>query len=433
MIILSRMLGIVRDQFQAFYFGIGFFATIWEIAIWIPGLLRNFLADGGLARVFITEYSRTLSRSKSEARELSGVVIASVSFFIVLLLIPFYWFAPVILPPLVNLPAEEGQLLVKISRITMLHLLLISPVSLMSRIFHTQKRFAFPSVLEASQNLLFLLVYISFEFLDILDSGLQLVFLAWALTAGGTFQLLAQIFYIRILDFLPKLNLNFQQIGIKKILRMMGPISLGLGAFHLNGFFDIVIASHFIAADSGAIPALRYASRLTALPLAIVSTALATTILPAISEKIAKRISDGRDELRNATLFALFLTVPASIGLMILGESVIQVLFERGEWDRNATLATENALQFLALSIPFVNVNNLLYTYFYAHQKAVIVMRVMITGVVFNLILNLVLVQWMAQAGLALSTTLSSMLVCILLSRRLLDKNGGNGGRGVAG
>ena len=425
-IIFSRLLGIVRDQYQAFFFGIGPFATAWEIAIWLPSLLRHFIADGALSQIFIAEYSRTLNRSKEESQRLSGIVLTITFIFLIFLIALLYLLLPVLIPLITNQTAEESKIVIRITRITLLSLLLLSPFSLMSGIAHSQQKFGIPSLLQASQNFFLLIAYFAFDYFEIMDNSLQLFFLAWALVLSGFIQLNGQIFYIYYLNQMPKLNFDISSTGLKKILKMIGPAAIGLSVFQLNSSIDIIIASYFISPEIGAIPALRYASRLTGLPIGVVSTALVTTILPSISANIAKKISDGKDDLKGATLFSLFLTIPAMIGLVVLGDDIIAVLFESGKWDKEATFQTNYALQYLAFAIPFININNFIYTFFYAHQNTIIVMKIMITGVIFNLASNLTLVHSMAQGGIALSTTLSSILVSFFLFHKLFPQRTGD-------
>ncbi|MCB1167431.1 MAG: polysaccharide biosynthesis C-terminal domain-containing protein, partial [Leptospiraceae bacterium] len=171
------------------------------------------------------------------------------------------------------------------------------------------------------------------------------------------------------------------------------------------------------------IPGLRFAHRLIQLPTGIIGVALSTAILPTL---VAAMKSDGSDdngqELVSAMAFSLFLTVPAGLGLYLLGPYIIHLLFSGGKWTVDSTLTTWHALQFYCIGVPFYSLNRILTSSFYAYQDTKTPVRILMFTVAINLCLNLILIPFLEHGALALSTSTTSFLNCMALLYLLRKK-----------
>ena len=419
----SRVLGLVRDHYQAVFFGTGPIATAWEIAYLLPNMLRNLLAEGVLSQAFIPIYSDALKESPEEAREVSGVIVAFLFCFLLVLVAIGVAVFPWILPIFAKRTPEEARLLVELAQILFVFILTASLTAIFAGIANARHLFTVPALSPILLNLIFIATFLFLDPLRLAPEKNALS-LAFAAVGGGFAQLALQAFYIARLGFWPRLRLRMKHPALKKIFSLMAPAVLGAALFQLNQLMDIAIASYFIPEEYGAVPGLRFAHRLVQLPTGIIGVALSVAILPALAAHI--REGEGEKsgpELADALGYSLFLTVPAGIGLFLLGPAIINLLFYGGAWNLQSTESTWSALRFYCLGVPLFSINKVLTSSFYAYQDTKTPVRVMLGVIALNLCLNLILVGPLQQGGLALSTAVCSLVTAffllILLRRKM--------------
>lgn len=422
MTMISRVLGLFRDHYQAVFFGTGAIATAWEIAFMFPNMLRNLLAEGVLAQSFLPIYSDALRISDREARRVAGVILSFLFFFLLIFVAVVIMLFPKILPYYTGKEAGEIGLLIELSQVMFVFILTASLTAIFAGMANAHLFFTLPALSPILLNILFISGFL------LLDGRgyppqTNARYLAGVVVLGGIVQLAFQALYVRHLGLWPILTLRFRDPALRKIFSLMAPAVLGAGLFQLNQLLDIAIASYWIPEEQGAVPGLRFAHRLIQLPTGIIGTALSTAILPALAAHI--RSNEGESnatELNSALSFAFFLTVPAGIGLYLLGPSIIDLLFYGGAWNEHSTAATWLALQFYTLGVPLYSGNKILTSTYYAYQDTRSPVKVMLVVIVINLILNLILVRFMYQGGLALSTALCSFLTGSVLFLGLKKK-----------
>ncbi len=408
--IVSRFLGLLRDHYQAVFFGTGVVATAWEIAFMLPNMLRNLLAEGVLSQAFIPIYSEAWKKSEDEARRVAGVILGFL--FFVLLGIVFLGIIlfPYLLPLYTGQSGDRAELLIYLSRVMFVFILTVSLTAILTGMANTHQHFSFPAISPIILNLVFIIsfwVLIPFDF----TSETNARYLAWGVVIGGFAQLGTQIYYVRKKGWWPALTVTWNDPALKKIFSRMAPAILGASLFQLNQLMDIAIASYMIPAEAGAVPALRYAHRLIQLPTGIIGVALSTAILPTLVHSIrSDKGEENAGELMNAISFSLFLTVPAGIGLYLMGPEIINLLFYGGAWDLKSSAATWAALQFYCIGIPFYSANKIITSTYYAYQDTRTPMNIMIKVVILNFALNLALVPIFMQGGLALATSITSIV-----------------------
>ena len=415
----SRLLGVIRDHYQAFFLGTGAISAAWEIAYLLPNMLRNLLADGILAQSFIPVYSEALDRSEAEARRVSGLVLTflavSLTIFVLAGVLSFPYVLPVILG---KTPAESG-LLIDISQVMFVFILTTSLTAILAGMANSHQRFSFPALSPILLNVVFLAGFVFILDVERLTPAENVRRLAIVVVCGGFMQLAFQTIYTIHQGWTQRLHLDLKDPALRKIFSLMAPAILGAGLFQLNQFTDVIIASYFIPDDLDAIPALRYSQRLIQLPTGVIGVALSTAILPALARGLRDRGPERTDEhareLEGALSFALFLTVPAAFGLFFLDRDIINFIYFGGLWDENSTRLTQMALVCYSLGVPFFSTNRILTSAFFAHQDTRTPVRCLGIIAVVNFSLNMILVHSFHQGGIAISSVCSSALYTVLL------------------
>jgi putative peptidoglycan lipid II flippase len=206
----------------------------------------------------------------------------------------------------------------------------------------------------------------------------------------------------------------------------MVPATLGISVDQLNAFVDTICASFLM---EGSITALYYSNRVMQLPLALFGIALSQVSLPAMSAHVARgETQEVKDTLNFALRLTLFMIVPATVGLLILGRPIIEVLFQHGEFSTFATTLTNRALFFFSLGLFAYAAVKILASAFYAHQNTRIPVMVAGLCVSINIAMNLLLMKRMGVGGLALATATASWVnagaLYYLLRRKLGDLGG---------
>ena len=407
--ILSRCLGLLRDHFQAFFFGTGPVAFAWEIAILLPGILRNLLIEGGAAQAFIPIYTRSLSKSKKEASKTAGIIVSFIFLIMLGITLLSILTTPYILPLITQQTAKEAIFIIDLSWILLLFMLPASLTSIMAGIINAHRHFFVPALAPIVLNIGML---VGFYNLEIGGSQEKNAFtLAWFFVFSSFIQLFIQYYYICKNKFEMEFSLNLFHPAIKKVIYIMLPAIASTAIFSINQLIDVAIASYYIPLDQGGVPGLRFAQRLIQLPTGIIGVALSTAILPILSYYLSKgSIKKGHDECLSAFQFALFLTVPATIGFTLLGEDIITLLFHGGSWGKESTLATWNALQFYLIAIPIYSLNKIITSIFFSFRDTKTPLRSMFVSTFCNFIMNLILVQFMQQGGIALSTAIAAII-----------------------
>jgi len=418
---ISRVLGLIRDHFQAVFFGTGPIAVAWEIAYMLPNMLRNLLAEGSLSQAFIPLYSESLKQSEEEAKRAAGIVIVVLTIIVSIIVFAGIIVFPYIIPFYTGKTFEEAQLTILLSQIMFAFILTSSITAIFAGMENTHQYFVVPALSPILLNIVLIggfLFLLPFSYAGETNA----IYLAFSVLAGGLIQLAFQAYYVYRKGLWPQFSLNFRHPVIIKILTLMGPAVLGASIFQINQLLDIAIASYLIE-DIRAVPALRFSQRLIQLPTGIIGVALSTAILPSLVRAIRRgEEKENEKELVSVISFALFLTVPAAIGLYVLGPDIINLIYYGGQWKADSTEATWMALQFYCIGVPFYSLNKILTSSFYAYQDTKTPVRILVITVFMNLCLNVILAPHYAQAGLAISSSITGLINALLLLFLLRNK-----------
>ena len=431
--LLSRVFGYVRDMVFAGVFGAGPIADAFIAAFRIPNLLRRLFGEGSLGVSFIPVFTETLQREgREEAFRLARSAFRLLSAILLVAAV-----AGIVAAPLITRMVAYGftkspqqlSLAVSLTRIMLPYLFFIGMVALSMGVLNALGHFAAPALAPVFLNLamigsLLLAVFSS------ADPVTRVYALAVGVLIGGGFQLALQ------LPFLSRKGLRLRQettiahAGLKKVGRLFVPVTLGAAVFQINTLVGNLLGSFLPA---GSISYLYFADRLVQFPLGIFGISTATALLPSLSRLAAAGDKEAvKQTFGFAMRLVLFICVPAMVGLALLREPIVALLFQRGQFGAEATVLTARALLYYALGLWAFSSVRIVAAVFYAMQDARTPVKIAIVSIVTNALLGWLLMKPMQHAGLALALTLSSVLNLLLLLAALRTRLGPLGGRAIA-
>ncbi len=418
---LSRVLGFIRDILIARYLGSTVIADAFFVAFRIPNFFRRVLAEGAYSAALIPVFSGVVLNPKDE-REASDFVENTTSMLLiatVVLTIIFFFGMPYIiqvLAPGFTDNKEAYELAVHFGKIIFPYIIFISLAAHFASINNVHERFAAGAFAPAILNISFIL---SLFFLTpfVTTAGHAL---SYGVLIGGVLQFL--YLYRAVLNFYrPRIILPVLNEKLKKFFKLFLPGVVGSGVIQLNIVIGTIIASFL---PVGAISHIYYADRLNQLPLAIFGIALGIVLLPSLSKAIKQSDQETTNNIQNRSIeFSLLISLPSTIGLFILAEPIIQILFERGAFVAEDTFYTAKVLSYFALGLPAYIIIKVLVSCFFAREDTKTPLYISIVSVITNVVLSLLLIGSMREMGIAVATAISAWVNALLLYFFLAIRN----------
>lgn len=410
---LSRILGLTRDVVLAWAFGATRVADAFYVAFRIPNLLRRLVAEGALTVAFVPVYTEHLRKSREEGRKAASVVFTYLSMFLVAITVLGVLFAPWIVKAVAlgfTIEPEKFDLTVHLTRIMFPYILLISLVALAMGILNSLKRFAAPAASPMLLNLGIIAgALVSNRFFAMPAEGL-----AVGVVVGGVAQLVLQIPFLAKEGMIPRIDFNWKHPALKGLLALMIPSAFGAAVYQFNVLIITFLASFL---PDGSVSYLWYSDRVSEFSIGIFSIAVATAVLPTLSDHAAKKdMTSLKQTMAFALRLALLIDIPAAVGLYILALPIVRVLFERGEFTDATAVATAGALAFFACKIPFVSAARNLVPGFFALKDAKTPVYTSIAAVLVNGACAYALMGLLSYRGLALALVIAAAVnACLLL------------------
>ena len=427
--LLSRILGYIRDAVIAWYFGAGHSSDAFIAAFRIPNLLRKLFGEGAISNAFIPVLTDYLTEDgQDESLRLARSALFVMSILLVVLSIFGILLAPlivkVIAPGFFDSPGKI-PLTIALTRIMFPYIFFIGLVALCMGILNVFGHFAAPALAPVLLNLamicsvIFICPYLSNPVMG----------LAIGVIMGGLLQLGLQLPFMIRKGLLLRPKGKLLHPGLKKIGALMPPIIFGGAVYQINVLVDGLLGSLL---KEGSVSYLYFADRLVQFPLGIFAIAAATAVLPSLSRQAAINDVDAlKDTFGYAVRLIIFLTIPSMVGLIILREPIVALLFQRGEFSSLATQLTAQALLYYAMGLGAFSAVKIVAATFFALKDTRTPMIMALVSIGVNIVLGIILMRPLAHGGLALATSLASILNLGLLVHALRSKLGSLGWRSI--
>ena len=409
----SRIFGFLRDMIVAGIFGAGMATDAFFVAFRIPNLLRRLLAEGSLTVSFVPVFTDYLkNKNRNEAQKLANVTFSAASVLLV-----FVSIAGIILAPLVVTVMAPGfiksaplyDLAVYLTRLMFPYNFVSSLVALCMGILNSLRHFAAPALAPVVLNISIILSALFLR--DVFHPSI--VALAIGVVFGGILQLAMQFPFLLRMDVNLRPDFHFNHPGLKRIGTLMLPASFGAAIYQINVFVGTILASLL---PTGSVAFLYYADRIVELPLGVFAIAVGTATLPSFSQQASQgKLEELKKTISFSLRFLLFITIPATVALIALRVPIISVLFERGEFNVQATIQTARALLCYSLGLWAFSVMRIIVSAFYSLKDTKSPMKAAIVALIVNAALSAALMFPLKHAGIALATSIASSVNVIML------------------
>jgi putative peptidoglycan lipid II flippase len=425
-VMCSRLLGLAREQICAALFGGGGAMDAFTVAFRIPNLLRDLFAEGALSTAFVTTFSKTIARGGDAAAWRLADKVATLAAIVlsVICLLGIVFSAQLVAALAPGFDPGKAALTTTLTRIMFPFILLVSLAALVMGMLNAKSVFGMPAMASSFFNIGSIVGGVLLgAWIDPQFGPRALIGLAIGTLIGGALQLGVQLPHLRRLGYHFHPDLAWRDAGVNAILRLMGPSVIAASTTQFNVLINSMFASTL---GDGPIFWLSIAFRLMQLPLGLIGVALGTVTLPLLSRlAVAGDTSAFRGELARAMRLAFLLTVPSAVGLIMLAEPIISVLYQHGRFEAHQTAEAAGALRFYATGLCGYAALKVLVPAFYALDRRKTPMLVSILAVALNLLFN-----WMftfhlgwGHRGLAFSTgcvaTFNFLVLYALMRHRL--------------
>ncbi len=422
---LSRIAGLAREIVTAKVFGAGAANDAFEIAFQLPNMMRRLFAEGAFAQAFVPLIAEYKGQRGEAATHTLINRVATLQLLALLLVTALGIIAAPWLIPLfaAGFGKTEGKTLLatQLLQIMFPYLLFISLTALAGGVMNIWKKFAIPAFTPVLLNVCMIAaaLWAARYFKQPIHA------LAWGVVAGGVAQLTLQLWPLYKIGMFPRLDFNFRDEGVRRMLKTMAPALLGVSIAQISLLINTNYASFF---GDGSVSWLKKADRLMELPTALLGVAIGTVILPALGVLRNEKNPRGYGELLDYGMrFALIATLPAMAVMSVLAVPMVATLYERGAFTAKDALQTGPAVAAYAVGIVALVWIKILAPAFYAQQDTKtpvkIGIRVLLITQLFNLFFVFVVFKHYAphllHAALALSTSLGAVLNAWWLYRGL--------------
>ncbi|MFO0145651.1 MAG: murein biosynthesis integral membrane protein MurJ [Betaproteobacteria bacterium] len=414
--LLSRITGLVRDLILARVFGGGAAMDAFAAAFRLPNLLRRLFAEGAFSQAFVPILAEVRNwRGEEATRTLASHVMSGLFWVVLVISILGVLFAPVLVYVIASGFAKSPatfELATLMTRWMFPYIFFMALVAFSAGVLNTYNRFAIPAVTPVLLNLSMigfgLLAERYFE-----PPGLAL---GIAVFVGGVLQLALQVPALARIGMLPRVSgirTAFADADVRRILGKMGPAVFAVSVAQLSLVINTNIASHL---GEGANAWLYYADRLMEFPTALLGVALATVLVPSLSKAFSEaRHADYSRMLDWGLRLTCLIALPAAVGLGLLAEGLIAVLFQGGRFGPRDVAQTALALTGYAVGLFGLIAVKILAPGFYAQQDIKTPVKIAVGVLIATQLANLALVPWLKHAGLAWSISLGALANAALL------------------
>jgi putative peptidoglycan lipid II flippase len=432
---MSRILGLVREQVLAFLFGASHEMDAFNVAFRLPNLFRDLFAEGAMSAAFVPAFTRRMTLAgKADAWRLGNYVMNGLLLVTAVIVVCGMLGAR----PLATLFASDYaavpgklELTVSLTRVIFPFLTLVAVAAACMGMLNSLHRFFVPSLAPAMFNVATIACAVALVPVMPLLHLPRIMAIAIAVLLGGVGQIVIQWPALRREGFRYRPQLDVHDEGLRQVLLLMGPGLLGMAAVQINLFVNTVLAT---GQGEGAVSWLNYAFRLMYLPIGLFGVSVATAAVPAIAGHAARGdLGEMRHTVSSGLRLMLTLNVPATAGLMVLAHPIVALLFQHGRFTAADTQATSVALACYAPGLVGYSAVRLAVPSFYALQDSRTPVAISMATVIVNVALSIGLVPIIGYRALALATAVASLFNGVVLLWVLRGRLGGLEGRQLSG
>ena len=410
--LLSRIFGYVRDQRIAFLLGAGVAADAYTVAYMIPNLLRRLVGEGAVSAAFIPIFSKYIARDdREDAWEFANTLITLVTLVMTVLTVLGILLSPLLVRAMAYGFSETPgklELTTFLNRIMFPYIFFISLSAMAMGILNSFHKFAASAFAPVLLNL----SVITLSFMTGLFPSPEMA-LAVGVVIGGIAQVVVQMPQLIGTGWRFRPRLNLADAAVRRAGRLMVPVVAGVGVAQINFVVGGMFASFL---GDGPRMALYLSDRVMELVLGGYAIAIATVVLPLLSRQAAEhRMDEMKATLSFASRIILFITVPSTVGLIVLRVPIIEVLFEHGEFDAASTALTTWPLLFFALGLSAFSIVKVIVPAFYSLEDTRTPVQVAFWAMLLNVVFNFAFFRPLEVGGPALAMSLAAFFNAIAL------------------
>ena len=462
-VMVSRVFGLVRETIFARYFGAGFLYDAFIVGFRIPNLLRDLFAEGALSAAFVkvfTDYQ--LKNSEQEAWRLASLVFNALAVVLSVVAIAGVLLSPLLVKlitynylgdPNHYYPPEKAALATSLMQIMFPFILLVALAALAMGVLNTKGRFGVPASASTAFNIASIIAGLGLAYwlsggewerssdkFAIPTDAAQWAIIGMSIgtLVGGAAQFLIQVPSLFKVGFRFSPRLSFRDEGVRRVMRLMAPAIIGTSAVQVKVVVDTIVASGI---DGGA-SWLSYAFRLMQFPIGVFGVAVGTAAIPTLSRLASQgNFEKFRSTLSDAIKLVMLLAIPSACGLVVLGEPIVRLIYERGEFDAFDTNMVAWALTAYSLGLAGYAAIKVLSPAFYALDDAKTPMYVSLASIAIHVVTSFGMMQLLStvgqsaerpngygHAGVALATSIVALInfiaLAYLMRRRISRING---------
>lgn len=414
--LLAKVLGFGRELALASAYGASKYSDAFLISQNIPTALFSVIGTS-LGTAFIPLYSEALKTrgEKGALKFTNNVLIIAALICFIFTIVGSCFTENLVKLFAVGFKQETFELAVYYTRITLLGLTVLGVNYMMSAYLQVKENFIVPGLMSVPYNI----ILISFIFIS---AAVNPNLLAWGALLGLCSQVLLQVPFAIKYGYRFKFSVNLKDEYLKKMLFLIVPVLIGVAVNQVNSIVDKSLASTLV---EGSISALNYGNRLVQFVLGMFIVSISTVIYPLLSKlSTEKNTTKFNNTIVTSINTVVLLVIPVSIGAITLATPIVELLFQRGAFDATATNMTAIALVCYSVGIIGFGLRDILGKVFYSLQDTKTPMTNGILCMMLNIALNLTFVKYLGHGGLALATSISSILCILLLLFNLYRKIG---------
>ena len=428
MMTISRILGFVRDISVSSMFGISWQADAYTAAFTIPDLIYFALVGGGLSSAFIPVFSSYLATDQDEdAHVMASTILNIVAIASMVLIAIGMVFTPQLIDIMVEFKhenaAEATALTIVLTRLMFAQCFFMCLAGISQGILQCYKEFTVPALGAVVYNIAIIVIGI------LLAQHIGIAGFTIGVVVGAALNLLLQIRSMRQYGFSYKLNLNLRHPGVKKFFLLFLPVVLGLSMNELNLLVSQRLASGL---GGGVVYALKQAQRIMMLPVGIFAAAIGLSVFPTMTSHVARgEMKEYKQNLTMGLRTVIFITLPASVGLIALSHPVVRAMYQQGAVTTVQIELVSVILVYYCIGVVGYGAQQILNRGFYAVQDTKSPVLINVFVLLFNIIISIILVGPFTYRGLAMAYSLSGLLSMLVLGVALRFKIGQYGGKAL--